>query len=81
MALPSLYQNGQQPLYNLGMNGAKVSKNFVAFMKQQEKEIAKELSCPPQTVDDVKEEGKGYLVSLETSEAALQKSEKVCWIS
>ena len=59
--LPGLYQNGQQPLGTFGLSGAMVSTNFVSFMKQQEKEIAKELSCPAPTVDEVKEEGNGFL--------------------
>lgn len=59
--LPGLYQNGQQPLGTFGLSGAMVSTNFVSYMKQQEKEVAKELSCPAPTVDDVKEEENGFL--------------------
>ncbi|WP_339213307.1 hypothetical protein [Solibacillus sp. FSL W8-0372] len=49
--LPGLYQNGQQPLVTFGLSGAMVSTNFVSFMKQKEKEIAKELSATAPTVD------------------------------
>ncbi|WP_339213334.1 hypothetical protein [Solibacillus sp. FSL W8-0372] len=59
--LPGLYQNGQQPLVTFGLSGAMVSTNFVSFMKQKEKEIAKELSATSTTVDDVKDEGNGFL--------------------
>ena len=59
--LPGLYQNGQQPLGTFGLSGAMVSTNFVSFMKQKEKEIAKELSATATTVDDVKDEGNGFL--------------------
>ncbi|MER2259191.1 MAG: T7SS effector LXG polymorphic toxin [Priestia megaterium] len=56
--LPGLYQNGQQPLSTFGMSGAMAATNFVSFMKQKEKEIAKELS---DTASTVKEEGNGFL--------------------
>ncbi|MBD8032197.1 MULTISPECIES: T7SS effector LXG polymorphic toxin [Solibacillus] len=59
--LPGLYQNGQQPLGTFGLSGAMVSTNFVSFMKQQEKEIVKELSTTATTVDNVKEDGNGFL--------------------
>ena len=59
--LSGLYHNGQQPLVTFGLSGAMVSTNFVSFMKQQEKEIAKELSCPAPTVNEVKEEGNGFI--------------------
>ncbi|MCM3720612.1 polymorphic toxin type 15 domain-containing protein [Solibacillus isronensis] len=59
--LPGLYQNGQQPLGTFGLSGAMVSTNFVSFMKQQEKEIVKELSTTATTVDNVKDEGNGFL--------------------
>ncbi|MEK4130758.1 hypothetical protein NYE67_13820 [Solibacillus sp. FSL W8-0474] len=59
--LPGLYQNGQQPLDTFGLSGAMVSTNFVSFMKQKEKEVAKELSATATKVDDVKDEGNGFL--------------------
>ncbi|EKB45754.1 Transposase protein [Solibacillus isronensis B3W22] len=59
--LPGLYQNGQQPLVTFGLSGAMVSTNFVSFMKQKEKEIVKELSTTATTVDNVKDEGNGFL--------------------
>ncbi|MGA4517628.1 polymorphic toxin type 15 domain-containing protein [Solibacillus silvestris] len=59
--LPGLYQNGQQPLGTFGLSGAMVSTNFVSFMKQQEKEIVKELSTTATTVNNVKDEGNGFL--------------------
>ncbi|WP_339262606.1 T7SS effector LXG polymorphic toxin [Solibacillus sp. FSL W7-1472] len=59
--LPGLYQNGQQPLVTFGLSGAMVSTNFVSFMKQKEKEVAKELSATATTVDNVKDEGNGFL--------------------
>ncbi len=51
--LSSFQLNSQFPQYNFGIQGATVSTNFVSFMKQQEKEITKELSCPAPT--DVEE--------------------------
>ncbi|MFY0743526.1 T7SS effector LXG polymorphic toxin [Solibacillus silvestris] len=59
--LPGLYQNGQQPLVTFGLSGGMVSTNFVSFMKQKEKEVAKELSATATTVDNVKDEGNGFL--------------------
>ncbi|MER2028197.1 MAG: T7SS effector LXG polymorphic toxin [Solibacillus sp.] len=59
--LSGLYHNGQQPLVTFGLSGAMVSTNFVSFMKQKEKEIAKELSATATTVDNVKKEGNGFL--------------------
>ncbi|WP_338091641.1 DNA/RNA non-specific endonuclease [Solibacillus kalamii] len=61
--LSGLYLTGQQPLGTFGLSGAMVSTNFVSFMKQKEKEkeIAKELSATATTVDNVKEEGNGFL--------------------
>ena len=59
--LSGLYHNGQQSLVTFGLSGAMVSTNFVSFMKQKEKEIAKELSATATTVDNVKEEGNGFL--------------------
>ncbi|WP_339213346.1 T7SS effector LXG polymorphic toxin [Solibacillus sp. FSL W8-0372] len=59
--LSGLYLTGQQPLGTFGLSGAMVSTNFVSFMKQKEKEIAKELSATATTVDDVKDEGNGFL--------------------
>lgn len=63
--LSSLQLNGQLPLYNFGIDGATVSTNFVSFIKQQEKEIAMELSSPASTdVDEVKEEENKLLAFL-----------------
>jgi len=59
--LSGLYLTGQQPLGTFGLSGAMVSTNFVSFMKQQEKEVAKELSATATTVDNVKDEGNGFL--------------------
>ncbi|MFL0582292.1 T7SS effector LXG polymorphic toxin [Solibacillus silvestris] len=59
--LPGLYQNGQQPSGTFGLSGAMVLTNFVSFMKQKEKEVAKELTATATTVDNVKEEGNGFL--------------------
>ncbi|MGE7981006.1 T7SS effector LXG polymorphic toxin [Solibacillus sp. NPDC093137] len=61
--LSGIYLTGQQPLGTFGLSGAMVSTNFVSFMKQKEKEkeIAKELSATAPKVDNVKEEGNGFL--------------------
>ncbi|WP_225231286.1 T7SS effector LXG polymorphic toxin [Solibacillus faecavium] len=59
--LSGIYLTGQQPLGTFGLSGAMVSTNFVSFMKQKEKEIAKELSTTATTVDNVKDEGNGFL--------------------
>ncbi|MEK4130762.1 T7SS effector LXG polymorphic toxin [Solibacillus sp. FSL W8-0474] len=59
--LSGLYLTSQQPLGTFGLSGAMVSTNFVSFMKQKEKEVAKELSATATTVDNVKEEGNGFL--------------------
>ncbi|MDM5333150.1 LXG domain-containing protein [Ureibacillus composti] len=61
--IPGLHQNSQIPLYNFGINGATVSTNFVSYMKQQQEQIATELSCPvPTDVEEVKEEeNSGFL--------------------
>ena len=55
--LSGLYLTSQQPLVTFGLSGAMVSTNFVSFMKQKEKEIAKKLSATAPKVDDVKEDG------------------------
>ncbi|WP_342573563.1 hypothetical protein MHH37_14035 [Solibacillus sp. FSL K6-1781] len=59
--LSGLYLTGQQPLGTFGLSGAMVSTNFVSFMKQQNKIVAKELSTTATTVDNVKDEGNGFL--------------------
>ncbi|WP_052126117.1 ribonuclease YeeF family protein [Ureibacillus massiliensis] len=64
-SLSSLQLNGQQPLFNFGIQGATVSTNFVSFMKKREEEVAKDLSCPaPTDVDEVKEEENKLLAFL-----------------
>ncbi|MER2111658.1 MAG: hypothetical protein ABS960_03110 [Solibacillus isronensis] len=59
--LSGLYLTSQQPLGTFGLSGAMVSTNFVSFMKQKEKEVAKELTATATTVDNVKEEENGFL--------------------
>ena len=59
--LSGLYLTSQQPLVTFGLSGAMVSTNFVSFMKQKEKEVAKELTATATTVDNVKDEGNGFL--------------------
>ncbi|BAK15745.1 imidazolonepropionase [Solibacillus silvestris StLB046] len=59
--LSGIYLTGQQPLGTFGLSGAMVSTNFVSFMKQKEKEVAKELTATATTVDNVKDEGNGFL--------------------
>ncbi|RKJ68627.1 hypothetical protein D7X33_24190, partial [Butyricicoccus sp. 1XD8-22] len=63
-SISNIQLNGQQPLFNFGIQGATVSTNFVLFMKKRE-EIAKELSTTAQTdVDEIKEEENKLLAFL-----------------